>query len=67
VEHHTDPLTLRVDAVTDLHIDLGDEMLIAAEREGEKIAVEIKSFFWVSRQSMTFMQQLDNLLTTVMR
>jgi XisH protein len=39
-----DPLTLRVDAVTDLHIDLGAEMLIAAEREGEKIAVEIKSF-----------------------
>ena len=39
-----DPLTLRVDAVTDLHIDLGAEMLIAAEREGEKIAIEIKSF-----------------------
>jgi XisH protein len=39
-----DPLTLRVDAVTDLHIDLGAEMLIAAEKESEKIAIEIKSF-----------------------
>jgi XisH protein len=39
-----DPLTLRVDAVTDLYIDLGAEMLIAAEREGEKIAIKIKSF-----------------------
>jgi hypothetical protein len=39
-----DPLTLRVDATTDLHIDLGAEMLLGAEREGEKIAIEIKSF-----------------------
>jgi hypothetical protein len=39
-----DPLTLKVDAVTDIHIDLGAEMLIGAERESEKIAVEIKSF-----------------------
>ncbi len=39
-----DPLTLRVDAGTDLHIDLGAEMLLAAERKGEKIAIEIKSF-----------------------
>jgi XisH protein len=39
-----DPLTLRVDAITDLHIDLGAEMLIAAERENAKIAIEIKSF-----------------------
>jgi hypothetical protein len=39
-----DPLTLKVDAVTDLHIDLGAEMLIGAERENEKIAIEIKSF-----------------------
>jgi XisH protein len=39
-----DPLTLRVDAVTDLHIDLGAEMLIAAEKDSEKIAIEIKSF-----------------------
>jgi XisH protein len=39
-----DPLTLKVDAVTDLHIDLGAEILIGAERESERIAVEIKSF-----------------------
>ena len=39
-----DPLTLRVDDRTDLHIDLGAEKLIAAERAGQKIAIEIKSF-----------------------
>jgi XisH protein len=46
-----DPLTLKVDATTDLHIDLGAEMLIAAERESEKIAVEIKSFLSQSAMS----------------
>lgn len=39
-----DPLTLRVDAFTDLFIDLGAQKLLAAEREGQKIAVEIKTF-----------------------
>lgn len=39
-----DPLTLRVDAFTDLFIDLGAEKLLAAEKEGQKIAVEIKTF-----------------------
>lgn len=39
-----DPLTLEVDALTDLYIDLGAEKLIAAERGIEKIAVETKSF-----------------------
>jgi len=38
-----DPLTLRVGR-RDLFIDLGAEKLLAAEREGKKIAVEIKSF-----------------------
>ncbi|XWK88275.1 MAG: XisH family protein [Phormidium sp.] len=38
-----DPLELQLDEVT-LKIDLGAERLIAAEREGEKIAVEVKSF-----------------------
>ncbi len=38
-----DPLFLRVGKV-DLFIDLGAEKLIGAERNGEKIAVEIKSF-----------------------
>ena len=39
-----DPLTLRVDAFTDLFIDLGAEKLLAAEKEEQKIAVEIKTF-----------------------
>jgi hypothetical protein len=38
-----DPLSLRVGGVK-VSIDLGAEQLIAAEREGEKIAVEVKSF-----------------------
>lgn len=38
-----DPLELQLDEVT-LKIDLGAERLIAAERSGEKIAVEVKSF-----------------------
>ncbi len=39
-----DPLTIRVDAFTDLFIDLGAQKLLAAEKEGQKIAVEIKTF-----------------------
>ncbi|MEH2411620.1 XisH family protein [Nostoc sp.] len=38
-----DPLTISVGGVN-LSIDLAAEKLIAAEREGEKIAVEVKSF-----------------------
>ena len=38
-----DPLSFRVGGVN-MSIDLAAEKLIAAEREGEKIAVEIKSF-----------------------
>lgn len=38
-----DPLELKVGGV-DMEIDLGAERLIAAERSGEKIAVEVKSF-----------------------
>jgi XisH protein len=38
-----DPLEIEFAEVT-LKIDLGAERLIAAEREGEKIAIEIKSF-----------------------
>lgn len=38
-----DPLTISVGGV-DMLIDLGAERLIAAEKQGEKIAVEIKSF-----------------------
>lgn len=38
-----DPLSITAGGV-DLYIDLGAERLLAAERDGEKIAVEIKSF-----------------------
>jgi hypothetical protein len=38
-----DPLVLRW-GTTDVYVDLGAERLLAAEKEGKKIAVEIKSF-----------------------
>ena len=38
-----DPLVLKVGA-KDLFVDLGAERLLAAEKEGQKIAVEVKSF-----------------------
>lgn len=38
-----DPLNLEVGGV-EMYIDLGAEKIIAAERDNEKIAVEIKSF-----------------------
>lgn len=45
-----DPLTIRCGGV-DIQIDLGAERLIAAEKAGEKIAVEIKSFVSASKIS----------------
>lgn len=38
-----DPLTIKIDGVK-LEIDLTAEKVIAAEKEGRKIAIEIKSF-----------------------
>jgi XisH protein len=38
-----DPLLLRYE-LGNLYIDLGAEKVLAAEREGQKIAVEVKSF-----------------------
>lgn len=38
-----DPLTLKF-GNTELYVDLGAEKVLAAEKEGRKIAVEIKSF-----------------------
>ena len=38
-----DPLLLQVGGV-EMSVDLGAEKLIAAEKEGQKIAVEVKSF-----------------------
>lgn len=43
-----DPLVLRVQGIADLYVDLGAENSIAADRQGEKIAVEIKSFIGTS-------------------
>ncbi|MCU0541059.1 MAG: XisH family protein [Oscillatoriaceae cyanobacterium Prado104] len=39
-----DPLTIRISTAVKVQIDLAAESAIAAERESEKIAVEIKSF-----------------------
>ncbi|MDD1414232.1 XisH family protein [Dolichospermum sp. ST_con] len=45
-----DPLKIEVGDV-EMYIDLGAEQVLAAEREGEKIAVEIKSFIGTSNIS----------------
>ncbi|MGI8542223.1 MAG: XisH family protein [Aridibacter sp.] len=42
-----DPLHIPFDE-TDLYIDIGAEKLLAAEKHGEKIAIEIKSFSSIS-------------------
>lgn len=42
-----DPLEIEVGGV-EMYIDLGAERLLAAEKSGEKIAVEIKSFLGTS-------------------
>ena len=39
-----DPLTLKYGEQTNLYVDLGAETPLAAEKEGRKIAVEIKNF-----------------------
>lgn len=43
-----DPLTIRISPTTNLYIDLGAEKILAAERAGQKIAVEVKSFLSAS-------------------
>lgn len=43
-----DPLTIRIEGISDMYIALGAEKLIAAERKGQKIAVEVKSFIGTS-------------------
>lgn len=42
-----DPLVIQIGSI-DLYIDLGAEKLLAAERAGEVIAVEVKSFLGAS-------------------
>lgn len=39
-----DPLFVKLDESTTVQVDLGAERLLAAEKAGEKIAVEIKTF-----------------------
>ncbi|MBP0018389.1 MAG: XisH family protein [Cyanobacteria bacterium SBLK] len=46
-----DPLYMRVSPTIGLYLDIGAEKLLAAEREGRKIAVEIKSFLGLSSLS----------------
>ncbi|MDY7013241.1 MAG: XisH family protein [Cyanobacteriota bacterium] len=46
----SDPLTVKAGGV-EMQIDLGAEKIIAAEKDGEKIAVEIKSFVRASNIS----------------
>ena len=43
-----DLLTLRIEGIADMYIDLGAQKLIAAEQNGQKIAVEVKSFIGTS-------------------
>jgi len=55
-----DPLFLKVGGV-ELYIDLGTEKLIAAERNNEKIAVEIKSF--INPSSLTDFHNCDRAIS----
>jgi hypothetical protein len=61
-----DPIYLDFGGV-EIYIDLGAEKLIAAEREGEKIAVEIKSFIGGSAVSQfhTALGQFINYRTAL--
>jgi len=43
-----DPLHIRLGGIINMYIDLGAEKVIAAEKAGRKIAVEIKSFLGAS-------------------
>ena len=42
-----DPLSIKIDKI-DFYIDLGAERMLAAQKSGQKIAVEIKSFLGAS-------------------
>jgi len=39
-----DPLTLQIDESVNVYLDIGAENLLAAEKQGQRIAVEVKSF-----------------------
>lgn len=46
-----DPLRIPIDRITNMYIDLAAEKVIVADKEGEKIAVEVKSFLGASNIS----------------
>lgn len=46
-----EPLRIPIERLTNLYIDLGAEKLIIAQRENQKIAVEVKSFLGASTLS----------------
>jgi XisH protein len=46
-----EPLTIPIERLANLYIDFGAERLLVAEREGQKIAVEVKSFLGASTLS----------------
>ena len=48
-----DPYTLQAGTI-ELYIDLGAEKVVAAEKDGQKIAVEIKSFIGPSKISQFY-------------
>ncbi len=56
-----DPLELSVGGV-DMEIDLGAERIIAAERQGQKIAVEVKSFLASSSAITEFHRALGQFI-----
>ena len=65
-----DPFTIRISEATKLQIDLAAESAIAAERDSEKIAVEIKRFIGDSdiswfhaalRQYLNYCQALEGI------
>ena len=58
-----DPLQIRFLDV-ELRIDLGAERVIAAERDNEKIAVEIRAFL-VHQRFLTSIPHLDSILIIV--
>lgn len=59
-----DPLTIPALGIGNYHIDLGAEKIIGAQKGGEKIAVEIKSFIGLSfaRDFHTALGQFNNYL-----
>jgi hypothetical protein len=56
-----DPYTLNVGGV-DMEIDLGAECIIAAERQGLKIAIEVKSFLKDSSAISEFHRTLGQFI-----